>query len=84
MTTTDKPVGNAARVRLRLLAAFLPVTAALYVGAEALDPKGTDEVVTRPGTIPAARNGASYREMISSGAITTTTSTRLLAADCAQ
>src|SRR3984885_14193147 len=46
MTTTDKPVGNAARVRLRLLAAFLPVTAALYVGAEALDPKGTDQVVT--------------------------------------
>jgi len=29
-----------------LLAAFLPVTAALYVGAEALDPRGTDQVVT--------------------------------------
>jgi hypothetical protein len=38
--------GSTARVRLRLLAAFLPVTAALYVGAEALDPRGTDQVVT--------------------------------------
>src|SRR5579863_1986438 len=46
MTTTDQPTGNTARVRLRLLAAFLPVTAALYVGAEALDPKGTDQVIT--------------------------------------
>jgi hypothetical protein len=43
---TEKTTTNAARVRLRLLAAFLPVTAALYVGAEALDPKGTDQVVT--------------------------------------
>jgi hypothetical protein len=37
---------SAARVRFRLLAAFLPVTAVLYVGAEALDPRGTDRVVT--------------------------------------
>src|ERR1700689_3558353 len=44
--TTGKPTGNAARVRSRLLAAFLPVTAVLYVGAEALDPRGTDQVVT--------------------------------------
>ena len=50
MTTTEKPAGNAARVRLRLLAAFLPVTAVLYVGAEALDPKGTDQVVTNTAT----------------------------------
>ena len=50
MTTTDQPTGNAARVRLRLLAAFLPVTAALYVGAEALDPRGTDQVVTNTAT----------------------------------
>jgi hypothetical protein len=32
--------------RSRLLAAFLPVTAVLYVGAEALHPRGTDQVVT--------------------------------------
>ena len=44
--TTEKPAGKAARARLRLLAAFLPVTAALYIGAEALDPRGTDQVVT--------------------------------------
>ncbi len=38
--------GNAARVRQRILAIFLPVTAVLYVSCEALDPKGTDQVVT--------------------------------------
>jgi hypothetical protein len=39
-------MNNAARVRQRVLAAFLPITAVLYVGAEALDPKGTDQVAT--------------------------------------
>ena len=48
--TAEKPAGNAARARQRLLAAFLPVTAVLYVGAEALDPKGTDQVVTNTAT----------------------------------
>jgi hypothetical protein len=48
--TIEKPTNKAARVRLRLLAAFLPVTAALYIGAEALDPKGTDQVVTNTAT----------------------------------
>ena len=42
----QKTVNKAARVRQRMLAAFLPVTAVLYVGAEALDPRGTDQVVT--------------------------------------
>jgi hypothetical protein len=46
LSRPEKPVANAARARFRLLAAFLPVTAALYVGAEALDPRGTDQVVT--------------------------------------
>ena len=40
------PLGSAARVRQRILAIFLPVTAVLYVSCEALDPKGTDQVVT--------------------------------------
>ncbi|MGB6453346.1 MAG: hypothetical protein WBH47_02555 [Streptosporangiaceae bacterium] len=40
---------NAALIRQRILALFLPVTAVLYVGAEALDPKGTDQVVTTTG-----------------------------------
>ena len=35
--TTEKAAGHAARARLRLLAAFLPVTAALYIGAEDLE-----------------------------------------------
>jgi len=38
--------GKAARMRQRVLAVFLPITAVLYVGAEALDPRGTDRVVT--------------------------------------
>jgi hypothetical protein len=41
---------NAARARQRMLAVFLPVTAVLYVGAEALNPKGTDQVITTTGT----------------------------------
>ena len=53
VTAAGKAAGNAARTRQRLLAAFLPVTAALYAGAEALDPKGTDQVVT--GTAVALR-----------------------------
>jgi hypothetical protein len=35
---------NATRIRQRVLAPFLPVTAVLYISAEALDPKGTDQV----------------------------------------
>ena len=37
----DKPF----RARLRMLALFLPLTAVLYAGTEALNPKGTDRVV---------------------------------------
>jgi hypothetical protein len=36
---------NTARARQRMLAVFLPVTAALYIGAEGLNPKGTDQVI---------------------------------------
>jgi hypothetical protein len=39
-------VGRAARVRQQILAVFLPITAVLYASAEALNPRGTDEVVT--------------------------------------
>lgn len=41
---------KAARARLRILAAFLPVAAVLYISGEALDPKGTDQVVTDMAT----------------------------------
>jgi hypothetical protein len=37
---------KAARVRQRVLAVFLPIAAALYLGAEGLNPKGTDQVIT--------------------------------------
>jgi len=37
---------KAARARQRILAAFLPIAAVLYISCEALDPKGTDQVVT--------------------------------------
>jgi hypothetical protein len=37
---------HAARVRQRVLALFLPVSAALYVGGEGLNPKGTDKVIS--------------------------------------
>jgi hypothetical protein len=37
---------NAARIRQRVLALFLPIAAVLYVGGEAVSPKGTDQVVT--------------------------------------
>ena len=46
----EKPTDNAARARQRVLAVFLPITAVLYVGAEALDPRGTDQVVTDTAT----------------------------------
>ena len=37
---------NAARTRRRVLALFLPVAAVLYIGGEALSPKGTDQEVS--------------------------------------
>jgi Domain of unknown function (DUF4386) len=43
-------VDNAARTRQRVLALFLPIAAAFYIGAEALSPKGTDQVITTTAT----------------------------------
>ena len=40
---------ESSRVRLRLLALFLPLAAVLYIGAEALNPKGTDRLVDTVG-----------------------------------
>ena len=39
-------MNNALRTRQRMFALALPLTAALYIGAEAIDPKGTDQIVT--------------------------------------
>jgi Domain of unknown function (DUF4386) len=41
---------HAARIRQRVLALFLPIAAVLYIGAEALSPKGTDQVITTTTT----------------------------------
>jgi hypothetical protein len=41
---------NASRSRQRMLAFALPLTAALYIGAEGADPKGTDQIVTTSAT----------------------------------
>ena len=41
---------NSVRARLRILAIFLPITAVLYVSCEALDPRGTDKVITTTST----------------------------------
>jgi D-alanyl-D-alanine carboxypeptidase len=47
---SEKSAGNAARIRQRILAVFLPIAAVLYISCEALDPKGTDQVVTNIAT----------------------------------
>jgi len=41
---------NASRARQRVLALFLPIAAVLYIGGEALSPKGTDQMVTTTAT----------------------------------
>ena len=41
---------KAVRTRQRILATFLPIAAVLYIGCEALDPKGTDQLVTDVAT----------------------------------
>jgi Domain of unknown function (DUF4386) len=41
---------HAARIRQRVLALFLPVAAVLYIGCEALSPRGTDQLITTRGT----------------------------------
>jgi hypothetical protein len=43
-------MGKAARTRQRVLALFLPIAAVLYISAEALSPKGTDQVATDTAT----------------------------------
>jgi hypothetical protein len=39
-------MNNAPRTRQRMLALALPLTAALYISAEGVNPKGTDQIVT--------------------------------------
>ena len=46
----EKSLDKPARTRQRILAMFLPITALLYVSTEALNPKGTDVVVSDTAT----------------------------------
>jgi hypothetical protein len=46
----EKSVNNAVRARQRMFALALPLTAALYIGAEAMDPRGADQIVTTMAT----------------------------------
>lgn len=46
----EKSADKAARARQQILAIFLPITALLYVSTEALNPKGTDVVVSDTAT----------------------------------
>jgi hypothetical protein len=46
----QKPMDNTARTRQRVLAIFVPIAAVLYISAEVLSPKGTDQVVTGTAT----------------------------------
>lgn len=41
---------SAARARQRVLALFLPIAAALYIGAKALNPHGTDQPIASRAT----------------------------------
>ncbi len=47
---TPAVLDSAGRARQRVLALFLPVTAALYISAEAVNPRGTDQPVTSRAT----------------------------------
>jgi len=52
-------VNNVTRIRMRVLALFLPIAAVLYIGGEAVSPKGTDTVLDTMATalrvVPVAR-----------------------------
>jgi hypothetical protein len=41
---------NTARIRQRVLAVFLPIAAVLYIGGEAVSPRGTDTVIDTTAT----------------------------------
>jgi hypothetical protein len=45
-TLSEEALDRAGRLRRRLLALCLPITALVYMSAEALNPKGTDQIIT--------------------------------------
>jgi hypothetical protein len=65
-------MNNAVRTRQRMLAVSLPLTAALYLGAEGVNPKGTDQLVTTAAiafkVLPIAADHSS--QLYASGSLT--------------
>jgi hypothetical protein len=65
-------MNNAVRTRQRMLALSLPLTAGLYVGAEGVNPKGTDQLITTAAiafkVLPIAADHSS--ELYASGSLT--------------
>ncbi len=45
-----EPMDKTARARQRVLALFLPIAALLYISAEGLNPKGTDQIIQTTAT----------------------------------
>jgi hypothetical protein len=64
-------VNDVGNTRQRMMALALPLAAALYVGAEGLNPKGTDHLVTTTATafkvLPIAANHAT--QLYASGSL---------------
>jgi hypothetical protein len=65
-------MNNAVRTRQRMLALSLPLTAGLYVGAEGVNPKGTDQLITTAAiafkVLPIAADHSS--QLYASGSLT--------------
>jgi len=51
--SSEESLDRSGRLRRRLLAIWLPITALLYMGTELLNPKGTDQLITT--TAPALK-----------------------------
>jgi hypothetical protein len=70
--SSEESLDHAGRLRRRLLAICLPITALLYISAEAVNPKGTDQLLTTTSTalkvLPIAAKHSS--ELYLSGSIT--------------
>ena len=48
--SSEESLDRSGRLRRRLLAIWLPITALLYMGTELLNPKGTDQLITTTAT----------------------------------
>ena len=69
MTTTVRITDTTARRRQRVLAFFLPIAAVLYIGGEAVSPRGTDQLIDTTAValkvLPIARQHAAQLHLAS-------------------